>query len=63
MKHFILILSFIIGWLLWLRKIRFLEKKNLQNKNIFISVIIPALDEEHNIGKILNTLKTQNYAF
>jgi 4,4'-diaponeurosporenoate glycosyltransferase len=61
MKHFILILSFIIGWLLWLRKIRFLEAKNLQNKNICLSVIIPAMNEEHNIGKILNTLKTQNY--
>lgn len=61
MRHFILILSWIIGWLLWLRKIRFLEAKNLQNKNICISVIIPAMNEEHNIGKILNTLKTQNY--
>ena len=62
MRHFILILSWIIGWLLWLRKIRFLEAKNLQNKNICISVIIPAMNEEHNIGKILNSLKTLNYS-
>ena len=61
MRHFLLILSWMIGWILWLRKIRFLEAKNLQNKNICISVIIPALNEDHNIGKILNTLKAQNY--
>ena len=55
--------SFLDYWmLLWLRKIRFLEAKNLQNKNICISVIIPAMNEEHNIGKILNSLKTQNYS-
>jgi len=60
MRHFILILSWVIGWLL-LRKIRFLKAKNLQNKKVRISVIIPAMNEEHNIGKILNTLKTQNY--
>ncbi len=61
MKHFILILSWIIGWILLLRRTRFLEAKSLQNKSIRISVIIPAMNEEHNIGKILNTLKTQNY--
>jgi len=60
MRHFILIISWVIGWLL-LRKIRFLKAKNLQNKKVRISVIIPAMNEEHNIGKILNTLKTQNY--
>jgi len=38
-----------------------LEAKNLQNKNMNTSVIIPAMNEEHNIGKILKTLKTQNY--
>lgn len=61
MRHFLLILSWMIGWILWLRKIRFLEAKNLPNKNICISVIIPAMNEDHNIGKILNTLKAQNY--
>jgi glycosyltransferase involved in cell wall biosynthesis len=61
MRHFILILSWIIGWLLWLRKIRYLEAKKYQNKKFCISVIIPTLNEEHNIGKILNSLKTQNY--
>ena len=61
MRHFLLILSWMIGWILWLRRTRFLEAKSLQNKSICISVIIPAMNEEHNIGKILNTLKTQNY--
>ena len=61
MRHFLLILSWIIGWLLLLRRTRFLEAKSLQNKSICTSVIIPAMNEEHNIGKILNTLKTQNY--
>jgi len=61
MRHLILILAWIIGWLLLLRKIRFLKAENLYSKNICISAIIPAMNEEHNIGKILNTLKIQNY--
>jgi len=60
MRHFLLILSWMIGWILWLRKIRFLKIKKLQDKNICASVIIPAMNEEQNIRKILSTLKNQD---
>lgn len=51
--------SWFIGWLLFWR-MRFLERKIPKSKPK-VSLIIPARNEELNIGKILNALKAQTY--
>ncbi len=49
----------IVGWLL-LSGFRFLKPKKLNSRNEKLSVIIPARNEEINIGKILNCLQRQS---
>lgn len=54
-----MILSWFVGWLLF-SKMRFLQRKIL-TRNLLVSLIVPARNEEENIGKIPKALKRQNY--
>lgn len=60
MKHIILFFTWVIGWLLF-RNIEFLKLGKVKDRNLSVSVIIPARNEEHNISKILETLELQSY--
>ncbi len=60
MRHIFLIFTWFIGWLLF-RNIEFLKPGRMKDKSFNISIIIPARNEEHNIGKILETLERQTY--
>ncbi|MBC7117160.1 MAG: glycosyltransferase family 2 protein [Pseudothermotoga sp.] len=59
LRHALLILSWLVGWTLF-SKMRFLEKK-ISSRRPLVSMIVPARNEEMNIGKILNALKSQTY--
>ncbi|WP_448522518.1 glycosyltransferase [Pseudothermotoga sp.] len=58
-RHLVLVSSWLIGWMLFSR-MRFLKKK-LPSRRPSVSLIVPARNEELNIGKILNALKKQTY--
>lgn len=60
MRHIFLIFTWFIGWLLF-RNIEFLKPGKIRDKSFNVSIIIPARNEEHNIGKILETLERQSY--
>jgi glycosyltransferase involved in cell wall biosynthesis len=59
LRHVLLISSWLIGWMLFSR-MRFLHKK-IPSRWPLVSVIVPARNEELNIGKILSALKKQTY--
>ncbi|WP_448536549.1 glycosyltransferase, partial [Pseudothermotoga sp.] len=59
LRHVLLISSWLVGWMLFSR-MRFLQKK-LPSRRPLVSLIVPARNEELNIGKILSALKKQTY--
>ncbi|MGJ8454109.1 glycosyltransferase [Pseudothermotoga sp. U03pept] len=59
-EHLLLISSWMIGWLLFAR-MKFLTEQN-SRYTPFVSVIIPARNEEVNLSKLLALLKTQSYS-
>jgi len=58
LQYLIILIFWFIGWFLF-RNVKFLSYKKPKNNNFLISVIIPARNEEQNIGKILKTVKSQ----
>ncbi|MCX7796572.1 MAG: glycosyltransferase family 2 protein [bacterium] len=60
MRDIFLFFAWIIGWLLF-KNVEFLKSGMVEDRRFDISVIIPARNEEHNIGKILKTLERQSY--
>lgn len=60
MRGFIYLSAWFIGWVFY-KGARFLKKKNLITRNYSLSVIIPARNEEKNIGKLLSLLQKQTY--
>ncbi len=56
-----LFIAWLIGWVFILSKYRILKKENFQFPEAHLSIIIPAMNEEKNIDKVLNSIKKQSY--
>uniref|UniRef100_A0A7V4DYL7 Glycosyltransferase family 2 protein n=1 Tax=Dictyoglomus thermophilum TaxID=14 RepID=A0A7V4DYL7_DICTH len=60
MRGVLYFLSWLIGWIYY-RNLRFLKREGEISGDYKISVIIPARNEEENLGKLLSLLKKQTY--
>lgn len=61
MDKVILTIFWATGWILLFSKYRILKAKRFNLRETRLSIIIPAMNEEKNIGKLLNSLKRQSY--
>jgi len=61
MHHFHFIIYWLLGWLFLPRRKCFLKRGKSKDEEVSLSIIIPAMNEERNIAKILNTLVEQSY--
>ncbi len=60
LRYFSFVLTWILGFIFY-KRLTFLKKLKTPNNSYKISIIIPARNEEKNIGKLLSLLKNQSY--
>ena len=61
MHYLKLFIFWIIGWVFLNSKSRVIKVEKLKDKEVCLSIIIPAKNEEKNTGKVLNSIKRQSY--